>query len=337
VNATAALPAFGWSEVNCFLRPQYLACEALAPDHGGLFLFLASQHRAHGLRPALPDSHQHGADSHTAFCDLTGIEFRVTSSPSAQDAVSNLKQALDDGPVILPVAPDHLSYLAPAQAGGALHHVTVLAFERNRAAFVVLDNLAFHRDQKSVAYVAVTIAETALDQAIRQARAGHHCQQKQGVGWMLQIRRGPRFVPRSEVAVARVMVTEYRRLTGTHSVQRLLPIEERYLIALQKAARGHSAGVGPLVREYLSDCNFSGVNLRLAAHALERMGGQSNADLQPLVEQTIALARSTRAHSLVNCLSAAMTEQDWALFRTRLVETMSTLQQRLTIAAAELE
>src|SRR5262245_32914280 len=78
MNGAVDPPTFGWSDVNCFLRPQYIACEALATAHGTLFLFLASQQRAHGLRLALPDALRHGADSHAAFCDLTGIEFRVT-------------------------------------------------------------------------------------------------------------------------------------------------------------------------------------------------------------------------------------------------------------------
>jgi hypothetical protein len=128
------------------------------------------------------------------------------------------------------------------------------------------------------------------------------------------------------------MVDEYRRLGEAGSVDNL-PIEELQLAGLRKTASTPGGNVAPLVREYLRDCNFSGVHLRLAAHALERVDGELNAGLRVLTERALTLARSTRAHSLVNCLSAAMTDDDWLLLRGRLADIMGPLQRRLMIAA----
>jgi len=336
MNGTMELPTFGWSEVNCFLRPQYLACEGLAAGHGALFLFLASQQRAHALRPALPDALRHGADSHVMFCDLTGIDFGVTCPPSVADVLASVKRALDDGPVIVPLAPGYLDAPPAAGMGRELHHVALHAFERHKAAFVALDNVAFHRDQNSVAYEHVSIAEASLERAIQEAWSASPSGKEKGGCWILQIGRGRGFVERSPAAVGRLMLAEYRRLALPRSPDDLLPIEELHLTALREAAPIGGEGVARLVREYLSDCNLCGVHLRLAAYACEYLTGEVDAGLRSLVERTIARARSTRSHSLVNCLCSSMTEQDWASLRARLVDIMGALQQRLATAAASL-
>jgi hypothetical protein len=331
-NTMTAAPAFDWTEVNCFLRPQYLACQALAPDYGDLFLFLASQGRAHALRPAVPDAYQHGADSHGAFCELTGVEFRVMSPPGVAEVLSCVKQALADGPVILPVASRHLNYLPAPPSSNELHHVTLQALDRANAGFVALDNFAFHQDPKSVVYDQVAITETALERAIVETWSAGDVASGKGC-WILQIRRGASFVERRPATAWRLVIDEYRRLGEGGSVGKLLPIEELQLAELRKAASTPGGNVAPLVREYLRDCNFSGVHLRLAAHALERVEGELNAGLQVLTERALTLARSTRTSFLVNCLSAAMTDEDWMLLGARLADIMGPLQRRLTIAA----
>jgi hypothetical protein len=318
---------FDWRSVNCFLRPQVLLCDQIAPGYGRLFLFLTSAYRAFGF-----DGYFNGAARHhfafasTAVRAATGLQFAVEHVDRSDHMMDALERRLRSGrPVIVPANIRCLDYFASYGAVDQTHYFIVTGIDHGTGWVSILDNLHLTPDNTSTEY-----ADHALPVQVFAALVRHYWQTHVArpgptsdgeTFWLLQIEPDAHFARRGEAALADLIISEYRQYVSDLARGRDHQfVDDRYLDALEHfCAAGRRDLLPTSMRGYLAECRLATVHVSILIRLLEHSDPDTAASLAERLEQYHNAATARRTQLLVNCLKpTGVSPDEWRDMRAEL-------------------
>lgn len=309
---------FDWEEVNCFLRPQAMLCDQVAPGTGLLLLCLESLYQATGTGgffgfPGLG----HFAFADAVFTPLAGVELHRSFVDERGAVLDALAERARGGPVLVPANCRHLPYFKGHGREDKLHFFIVTGAAGD--AFQVLDYLHVHEDNHSLEYAPTTLSREMMGRVTED-----YWDTWVGVApltadmderfWLLRVRATGS--PPAEDEIPALLLAECARLLDAPATGRTL--DERYLAELRKAQEaGDEDRLSFLLENYLADANAALRYVKIVEHALGAVGGDgAEPGLAALVDEYRAKSTALRSKLMVRCMVApSLPQAEWDAFR----------------------
>lgn len=309
---------FTWEEVNCFLRPQAMLCDGVAPGTGLLLLCLESLYQASGAGgffgfPGLG----HFAFADAVFTPLAGVGLDRTFVHERGAVLDALAESARGEPVLVPANCRHLPYFKGHGREDKLHFFIVTGADAAGDPFQVLDYLHVHEDNHSLEYAPTTLSREMMGRV-----TGDYWDRWVGVApltadmderfWLLRVRATGR--PPAEDGIPALILAECARLLDAPPTGHTL--DERYLAELRTAQEaGDEERLSFLLENYLADANAALRYARIVEHALGAVNGTAPG-LAPLVDEYRAKSTALRSKLMVRCMVApSLPQAEWDAFR----------------------
>lgn len=335
---TAGHAAFGWTEVNCFLRPQALLCEDICPGYGQIFLCLTSLYHTWGVDGFYAEPDCGHLQFLTSRLDtLIGLDFGLSYlEDRSRLAVTLRDEILPAGSAVAPVNVRDYPWFKDFGKKDLAHHFLVRRFDRTTRSFEVLDYLHVKPDNLSLRYEPFHIPfELFSSMATRYwdcfvesgpsspgGRAGYGVLQVRGGELLRQCSEEDRCVLVLKACKDALMLVKTGRDSRRH-------LDERFLPALRSAHEcQETAAFERTSYQYYSAANHARVHVKVICWGLARLGYRAEANR--LVAELERWTRGTgqlRMQLLVKCkLSPRLDPSVWQGFTSHLARLAEDLR-----------
>lgn len=333
----AAPVELDWAEVNCFLRPQAMLCDEVAPGYGLLLLATASLYRAWGIDGFFSaPGRGHFAFVDAVFAPLAGIGFELTHVEEKGAVGGVLRDLLRSGaPVVVPANIRPLPYFVGHGEEDKLHFFIVRGYDEAADEFQLLDYLHVREDNLSLEYAPATLSGAMLrevtalywDVYVGDAPTPDWDPRY----WLLRVRPRAGFCPLEPAAVLELLLSECARVLARldGGAATACALDDRYLAELRRAQEaGDEDRLSVLAHDYLADANASLVHARLVEHALRSLGHAGAAEgLAAALQDHRARTGALRSKLLVRCLvSPSLPDTEWTAFHEELASLGAALR-----------
>ncbi|HEY0018393.1 MAG TPA: hypothetical protein VGC13_18955 [Longimicrobium sp.] len=319
----AARVVFDWAEVNCFLRPQAMLCDEVAPGYDLLLLCMASLYRAWGTDGFfVVPGRGHFAFADAVFAPLAGIGFELTYVDEKEAVGGVLRDLLrDGGPVVMPANIRPLPYFVGHGEEDKLHFFIVRGYDRAADEFHLLDYLHVREDNLSLEYAPATLSGAMLrevtalywDTYVGDAPTPDWDPRY----WLLRVRPAAAFRPLDPDALLALLLSECARILDRRDAAAPDALDDRYLAQLRATHEiGNEERLSSLAHTYLADANAALVHVRIVEHALQALGhADAAAELAARLEEHRARTAALRSRLLVRCMvSPSLPHAEWTAF-----------------------
>lgn len=280
--------AFGWREVDCFLRPQAILCDELGAGYGQLLLCLTSLYRTWGADGFFVEPGRgHFEFLRSPFREMTGIELHPTFLEERGSIAEVLRDEVlpGGGAAIVPANIRELPHFRGFMKQDLRHYFLVRGFDHASRSFDVYDYLHVQHDNQSLAYApcrlpAGLLASLAADYWDRFVGAQPPGPEGDAPYWVLQVRAAAGWEPMSEPELCALALSGCQRVLalGDHAPHALQPLDERFLSRLRAAqAAGDATELGRAAHVYYAAANHSHVYLKVACRSLSALGREAAA------------------------------------------------------------